>query len=153
MNLSTLLQWLKKPRAPTPSPPARSATVDPAPNAGAHGLTRQDIHDAIAAHLAWRTQFNDWLSQDEPADPASLPGPERCGLGLWLAQAATHRSPGQHLALAGLAREHQRLHACAAQALQHARAGRMGQASTMLNRDFERHHRRVMQLLHSLAAR
>ena len=130
-----------------PAPPFAAEPPQDAPR-----LDRMDLQAALIHHLEWCVQFNDQLgivSLSETPPPRQLPGAEASELGQWLQRSAA-RAPGAHPLFAELVREHRLLHQLADRALQLAERGRMDQASTLLNTDFERSRARVQALLRNM---
>lgn len=123
--------------------PARDATL------GLRHLSRLDVEHAITTHLEWRLRLNEWLSQDEVPPASGWPSAEQAGLGLWLMRVRQYQNC-QPSTLTELETEYHLLHGLSVQALHHAHQDRVGLASTLLNTRFERSHRRLMHLLHSL---
>ncbi len=156
MSLHKMFQFLRGFRADRRPP--HSAGEPPAvpfaaqPSRGAPQLDRLDLQAALIHHLEWCVQFNDQLgivSLSETPPPRQLPGAETSELGQWLQRSAA-RAPGTHPLFAELVREHRLLHQVADRALQLAERGRMDQASTLLNTDFERSRARVQALLRDM---
>lgn len=102
-------------------------------------------------HLEWCVVFNEHLGADSSLPQATEPLPDgrSSGLGQWLAQ-TRQRQLGQHPLFAELEQEHLNFHRLAETALQLTRTDQMGQASTLLNTEFERSRSRVLELLRSL---
>lgn len=152
MNLFKLFQMLRRPPRQgesTVGSPESVAGPLPSKSGEASRLDRLEIQNAITMHLEWRMRFNELLSQEDLPPSTALPDAEHCGVGQWLVLVSDMRH-GQHPAFADLLKEHLHIHACAAEALEHARNNRMDLASTLLNTRFERSHRRLVQLLSSL---
>lgn len=151
-----MFQFLRGFRADRrPVDTAREAPAPPfaaEPPQGAPPLDRLDLQAALIHHLEWCVQFNDQLgivSLSETPPPRQLPGAETSELGQWLQHSAT-RAPGAHPLFAELVHEHRLLHQLADRALKLAERGRMDQASTLLNTDFERSRARVQALLRNM---
>lgn len=122
------------------------------PPQGAPRLDRLDLQAALIHHFEWCVQFNDQIgivSGSETPPPRLLPGADSSELGQWLRRSAT-RAPGAHPLFAELVQEHRQLHLLADRALLLAARGRMDQASTLLNTDFERSRARVQDLLRQM---
>ncbi len=123
-----------------------------------HQLSKSAIRRAIVEHVQWCALFNDHLSgltdsvlPDTPSstDLAPLPDAVQSGLGKWLRENEKAFGTARET-LQEIRAEQIRCHTVAKEALRLSRAHRFGQASKILNSDFERSRQRIVQLLRSL---
>lgn len=114
-------------------------------------MDRFDIQRAIIQYLEWCVNFNNHLGAESCEAPPTeaLPDAAASGLGQWLSR-NRRGALAHHPLFVELEQEHQRFHALAEQALTLTRNRKMGQASTLLNTDFERSRARVLGILRSL---
>ncbi|GAA6143738.1 hypothetical protein [Hydrogenophaga sp. 5NK40-0174] len=160
MPLKKLLNRLRPAHneALPPNPPEHQGVAS-APAPAQHYLSKKDIRHAIVEHVQWCATFNDHLSGTTDsvlpgaALPASglppLPDAVKSGLGQWLRDQEEAFGAARPV-LQEIRAEQLRLHTLAKEALRLTRRHRFGDASKLLNTDFERSRQRIVQLLRSL---